>query len=265
MQKPDFNGFLKRASALIQADSRFAGLTVGGSWQDGNFDEWSDLDLVLVSYPDFQQALVSEAQSLASQMGDLLVGFTGEHIGHSNVLICLYDQPLLHVDLKFIPLPDFETRVENPLILFERKGELSEILSRTEGAYPMPDLQWIEDRFWVWIHYAALRLGRGELLELNDHLGYIRNTVLGSLQLMKYGFTPRRVRRAEQHLPPAALAELVSTIGRYERQALYQATLATVELYRKLRDYHATEHLQHQSRAENRALEFLKAVGEQGQ
>lgn len=264
MTQQQFQPFIERATAVVQADERFAGLTVGGSWREGRLDEWSDLDLVLVGYPEHQPALLANSHDIAESLGDLLSGFTGDHIGHPNVLICLYDSPLLHVDLKFIPLAGFEDRVEDPVILFERHGELSEILSRTQGAYPMPDLQWIEDRFWVWIHYAALRLGRGELLELNDHLGYLRNTVLGSLQLMKHGQSPRRVRRAEMDLPPQALAQLIDTIGRYERQALYQATLATAELYRELREFHATPELQYRSRAETRAMEFLVAVGTSG-
>ena len=32
--------------------------------------------------------------------------FTGEHVGESRVLICLYGPPLLHVDLKFVSLSD---------------------------------------------------------------------------------------------------------------------------------------------------------------
>ncbi|MER7057532.1 MULTISPECIES: hypothetical protein [unclassified Streptomyces] len=34
----------------------------------------------------------------------------------------------------------------------------------------MPDLQWIEDRFWIWVHYGATKLGRGELFEVNGFL-----------------------------------------------------------------------------------------------
>ncbi|PKL76481.1 MAG: oxalate:formate antiporter, partial [Candidatus Melainabacteria bacterium HGW-Melainabacteria-1] len=190
MTLPIHQQFATRAIRFVETDERFAGLTVGGSWREGRLDEWSDLDLVLVAWPEQQAAILDSRMEIAHALGELLSGFTGEHIGDPRVLICLYDNPLLHVDLKFVSLPDFEVRVEDPVVLFERDNALSEILSRTTGAYPLPDLQWIEDRFWVWTHYAGLRLGRGELMELADHLSYVRNSVLGSLLLMKHGLPP---------------------------------------------------------------------------
>ena len=90
----------------------------------------------------------------ARHFGDLISGFTGEHVGEPRVLICLYDKPLLHVDIKFLTLPEFYDRVENPVVLFERNNQLSDIINSTNAVWPQPDFQWIEDRFWTWVHYA---------------------------------------------------------------------------------------------------------------
>jgi hypothetical protein len=53
-------------------------------------------------------------------MGNLLAAFTGEHVGEPRLLICLFADPLMHVDLKFISLGQLSSRVEDPVILWER-------------------------------------------------------------------------------------------------------------------------------------------------
>lgn len=53
----------------------------------------------------------------ARKIGPLLSAFTLEHVGEPLVLICLYDQPLLHVE--FVSLEEFKERVENPHILLD--------------------------------------------------------------------------------------------------------------------------------------------------
>jgi len=74
----------------------------------------------------------------------------------------LYDDPLLHVDLKFITLDEFWERVEHPVVLLDTEQALQNLINATKAEFPMPDYQWIEDRFWTWIHYALLKIGRGE-------------------------------------------------------------------------------------------------------
>src|SRR5712692_6602221 len=54
--------------------------------------------------------------------------------------------------------PNVTTRVEDPVVLWERDGRLTSALQRGMPAYPQPDLQWIEDRIWVWVHYAATKI-----------------------------------------------------------------------------------------------------------
>ncbi|MBI2206762.1 MAG: hypothetical protein HYU41_23240 [Candidatus Rokubacteria bacterium] len=48
-------------------------------------------------------------------------------------------------------------------------------------------LQWIEDRFWVRMHYIAAKIARGELFEAIDGLVFVRSRVLGPLILSEAG------------------------------------------------------------------------------
>ena len=144
-------------------------------------DEFSDLDLVVVRADDHQTAVLDNARAFAAELGPILHSFTGEHVGEPWLLITLFGPPPLHVDVKFVRDRDLDDRVEDGLIVWQRDGVLDAALGRADAAWPEPDPQWIEDRFWVWVHYAATKIGRGELFECLDMLSVVRGTVSGTL------------------------------------------------------------------------------------
>ncbi len=72
----------------------------------------------------------------AKSFGQLLTGFTGEHVGEKRLLICLFDNPLLHVDLKFLTLDEFKVRVENPQIILDEDDQLKKVIQETEFEFP---------------------------------------------------------------------------------------------------------------------------------
>jgi hypothetical protein len=86
-------------------------------------------------------------------------------VGEPRLLVCLYGPPLLHVDLKFMSIEELLDRIEDPAILWDRDRALRSAMSRSKAEYPPPRFQWIEDRFWVWVHYIAVKINRGELFE----------------------------------------------------------------------------------------------------
>ncbi len=152
--------FAAGAVATACDDDRLLAVIVGGSVASGTADEYSDLDLVLVSTADAHRHLVAEAMDFASRLGPLLVAFTGEHVGEPRLLITLYGPPATHVDLKFVSVDDLDTRVENGVVLWQRDNRIRDALARSAPAWPSADVQWIEDRFWVWVHYVAAKVGR---------------------------------------------------------------------------------------------------------
>jgi hypothetical protein len=178
--------FITNAIAHIQQDSEALGLAAGGSYASGELDAYSDLDLVLITTQPIAPDL-EKMRAYASRLGTMLASFRGDHVGEPRLLIALYDDPLLHVDIKFLTPSEFFGRVENPLILWERDGALSAIMQQSEPHFPDFDFQWAEDRFWIWVHYAALKIGRGEYFEAMDFLAFVRNTVLGPLLHLKNG------------------------------------------------------------------------------
>jgi predicted nucleotidyltransferase len=251
--------FAQGAALVVEKDPTLAGLAVGGSWLTGTLDAYSDLDLVVVTEEKIT-GNPARMKQYAAAFGSLLSGFTGEHVGEPRLLICLYDDPLLHVDLKFVTVEEFHERVEDPVILVDKGGRLAAAIEAAPAHLPLPDYQWIEDRFWTWIHYALLKIGRGELLEATDFLGYLRMVVLGPLLQAANGLSPRGVRRVETTLPPAELEALYATLCLPGRQALLQSLRAAVVLYRRLREELAPAGLHRQEATEERVLKYFEEI-----
>lgn len=251
--------FAYRVAEIVQRDETVIGLAAGGSWISGEMDEYSDLDLILITK---EKITENKEQMLqyAKSFGDLISGFTGEHVGEPRVLICLYDNPLLHVDIKFLTLPELYDRVENPAVLFERNKQLSEIIKLTNAVWPQPDFQWIEDRFWTWVHYACLKIGRGELMEAFDFLSFLRMTVLSPLLQVKNNKQARGMRRVETGLNPSDLENLKITIAQYNKTSVIKALDNCIGIYKSLRRKLYTDAVQLQTLAEKRSLDYFKEI-----
>jgi hypothetical protein len=243
-------------SAAVRSDPRLLGVTIGGSAVVGTMDEFSDADFVVVCADDAHGEVLAEARDFAARIGPLLAAFTGEHVGEPRLLIALYGPPLLHVDLKFVARSELASRVEDGLLVWERDGEVTATRSETAAAWPRPDLQWIEDRFWIWIHYGATKLGRGELFECLDVLTYLRAAVFGPLLAVMHGQRPQGVRRAERYAPDAVRA-LEATIGDHTSAGCAAALRSSVELYRRLRAQLADPSLVERREAEAAVLAYL--------
>lgn len=251
--------FAYRVANLVKEDGSVIGLAASGSFITNELDEYSDLDLILITkekVTDDKDKMIAYAKSF----GNFINGFTGEHVGEPRVLICLYDDPLLHVDIKFLTLPELYTRVENPVVLFERDNQLTYIINSTKAEWPQPNYQWIEDRFWTWVHYACLKIGRGELMEAFDFLSFLRMMVLSPLLQVKNNKQVRGLRRVETQLSLSDLENLKITIAQYNRESIIKALDNSISIYRSLRRKLYSDTVQLQSLAEKRSCEYLKSI-----
>ncbi|ANO52322.1 aminoglycoside 6-adenylyltransferase [Woeseia oceani] len=254
----EFEQFISRATEVLEDDERFLGLAIAGSWVSNEIDEFSDLDLVIVcedgAVPD-----LSAMREIAESLGSLVSSFTGEHVGEPGLLICLFDTGrIVHVDIKFGTLEVIRNRPYDPVVVWERDSELSNVLASTCATPVAPNPQWIEDRFWTWVHYAALRLGRTDLFALVGFLGFIREQVLGPLALHAGGFLPFGVRRIEEYLPEYS-RRLQETVPAYDANSCYRAVLASIDIYRDLRA-HVRDGLVVNEQAEVASVRYLKEV-----
>ncbi len=251
--------FAEKVVKAISDDDTVVGLAVAGSWLTNEIDAYSDLDLILVT----RETIGGNAPKMlhyARQFGSFLSGFTGEHVGEPRVLICLYDNPLLHVDIKFVTLDEFPQRIETPAILLDKGDQLRNILEQTEPRFPYPDYQWIEDRFWTWVHYALPKIGRGEYVEAFDFFGFLRMIVFGPLLHIKNGNLPRSVRKVETQLAPGDFEELQKTLPTYSRTSLLKSLQHSVSLYRHLRQTLFSTGVTWQAGTEERVMAYFDSI-----
>ena len=252
--------FIDRAVGILKQDARICGIALCGSYTTGNMDEFSDLDFMLAVETESFEQLLAERKAIAGKLGSLLSAFPGDHIGVPDLLICLYDAPMLHVDLNFIPLDKAGNRFNGTALLYDKDGCLAGTSQGTGPAYPPFQLQWVEDRFWVWVHYTALKIARGELFETLDAISFLRSTVLGPLLHVIKGGAPRGVRRLEQ-IAPEYLPRLIETVPCYEAFSCIRALRVEIELYRALRELSPDMITRHRE-AETRSVDYLDEIAE---
>jgi len=230
----ELSSFIARAKGICAEDTRIVALLACGSIASGAADRYSDIDLVVVCGNDAYDGIMHSRESFAAKLGILLSSFTGEHVGEPRLLICLYDDPILHVDLKFIAEDDLGHGVEKPLVLFSRCKSIAQIVESGVYEWPSRNSEWFEARFWIWMHYCAGKIARGELFEAHGMLAFAREHVIGPMIARSKGLRERGVRRIESESPEWA-AKLARTIPTCDKSGTIDAMLATIEFYKELR------------------------------
>jgi hypothetical protein len=256
---PRHAAFVERALPHFQSDPRVLGVAAAGSWITGSMDEHSDVDLVIALRPECSSEVMAQRLTIASRLGALLAAFTGEHVGEPRLLICLYGPPLLHVDLKFVSAEDLGSRVEDPIVLWEREDTITRALATSRAVWPQPDVQWIEDRFWVWVHYMGAKVLRGECFEVLDSLGFLRARVLAPLAAIAEGRNARGVRHVERDLS-AYVGPFRKTLAGHDAGACVRAIREVAQQYQALRDRVAAPGLVRRVEAQREALSYLDTM-----
>ena len=142
-------------------------------------------------------------------------------------------------------------------MLWEREGQLTRALSEGTANYPAPKHQWIEDRFWIWLHYGAGKIGRGEIFEAIEFISYLRVNVLGPMGLQMAGALPNGVRKIEK-LAPAFSKTLMQTIPTYDAKDCARALRVCADIYKSLRSSNPLVNLN--QAAEAAAMQYLSEV-----
>ena len=252
--------FINQALPALKRDRRILGVALGGSYSRNEMDDFSGLDFIIAVEPDEFENILKDRVMIAEQLGTLLSCFPAEHINLPEILICLYSNPLLHVDLYFRPLDKISERFEEQVVLYEKDSLMSDEYAKKPAEIPIPDLQWFEDRFWIWVHYIANRIGRGELFDAIEGLSFLRKRVLGPLLLVKYGSPPWGVRNVEV-VAPAELPRLVATLAEHNQESCLRALKEAANFYIYLRGYNKAK-LVNRAQAERGALKYLNTISD---
>jgi predicted nucleotidyltransferase len=226
--------FWSRAEPILRADPRLLGVLAAGSAISGEMDDYSDLDLILVVKDGDIAELLASHVDYPARIPGLLTSFIGHHVGEPRLVIALFENPLVHVDFKFVTADALDRRIETPLVLIDDTGALARRLGAGQASWPNRDPQWFEDRIWTWFHYGAVKIARGELYEALNFMADIRKMVLGPLAARRHDRNQNAVRRIET-IAPALAERLHATVTLRDRDQLWTALSAAIDLYLELR------------------------------
>ncbi|NOH78188.1 oxalate:formate antiporter [Vibrio sp. RE86] len=248
---------LEHIVAVLSNDPRICGIGCSGSYASDSMDQYSDLDFVIAIEPEYHSEVMEQRFDILNQFEGLLAAFTGEHVGEPRLIVSLFerDEPV-HVDFKFVSLPDAAVRVDDTQVLWQRGSCLSDVFVTKQPYYPQPNAQWIEDRFWIWVHYAATKIARGEYFETLEFISFLRVTALSPLALQQAGLTPSGVRTIEKRLPEFA-SKLVKTVAQPEKTSLISALEQCITIYLELR---AKESVTINDQAKQASIAYLEAL-----
>jgi len=248
---------LEHIVAVLSQDPRICGIGCSGSYASDSMDEYSDLDFVIAIEPEHHSEVMAQRFEILNQFEGLLAAFTGEHVGEPRLIVSLFgSSDPVHVDFKFVSLPDAAVRVDDTQVLWQRENCLSDVFASKQPHYPQPDAQWIEDRVWIWVHYAATKIARGEYFETLEFISFLRMTALSPLALQQAGLTPSGVRTIERRLPEFA-SKLVKTVAMPEKVSLIAALEHCIAIYLELR---AKENVTINDQAKQVSIAYLEAL-----
>ena len=253
--------FINRALPVLKKDKRIVGVALSGAYSGENTEERSGLEFIIAVDPAEYASILHDRGTIAASLGNLLASFPADHIQKPEQLICMYEfESIHHVDLDFQPLDKISIRTANPEILYEKDNLLSSELSKTPVTIPTADLQWYEDRFWIWVHYITNNIRRGELFDAIEGLSFLRQRVLGPLMQLKNGKSPIGVRSIEANAP-AEIPRLVATLAEHNPKSCLRALKSAADLYIYLRGYNISKLLSRED-AQRRALQYLSTISD---
>ena len=119
------------------------------------------------------------------------------------------------------------------------------------------ELNVIEDRFWIWLHYGAGKIGRGEIFEAIELISYLRVNVLGPMGLQMAGALPNGVRKLEKFAPGFSKT-LTQTVATYDAKDCARALHVCADIYKSLRS--ANPPVSINQAAEAAAMQYLSDV-----
>ncbi|MCP3099685.1 hypothetical protein LZ198_12485 [Myxococcus sp. K15C18031901] len=224
--------FLDGAVRAWSTDARLLGVARADGHRPTYIDGTRELVLVLVCRDEALAGVLAERLDLAKAAGPLLQAFSED----SRRLTCLYDRPLIHVELDFATLTELGHLEGKTSVVWEHSGALTARLERPmSGPDDAPPPHWFEGRFWVWVHQAACMAQQRRVFDCITLLGTLREQVLVPMLRAVVRAPPRTLlSELGTRLPPDG-PQFEDTVARPVPEDCGRALHATVGIYDLLR------------------------------
>ncbi|MFD8723167.1 hypothetical protein ACFV2H_35660 [Streptomyces sp. NPDC059629] len=189
-------------------------LAVRGGLARGRVDSYSDLDLVLYVAPEADRAAVGAAVGEhVARWGRLLTMFPADHVGlpHLFVFLVAREGAVLKLDVAVEFGPGNAGRTASEVEIWRERRRIAPNPDVAASPVREFDPGRALDRAVGWAWYTHTKLCRGELLEAERTVAFLRALVVVPLLLHRHGLPQEDFRWLEQRLPGPVLDALRST------------------------------------------------------
>jgi predicted nucleotidyltransferase len=209
INQPKHRRLVSKAVKFLIRDKRVRGLYLSGSTRT---DEYSDIDLTILSTEQDRESLEKDRLKIASQLGEIEAEAMSL-IPHTYVVF--FHQDEIKFDFNFHAIPERNRPDKADIeILYDPTGQLHRLVeesAKMTWTIDLDELSNIIKHFYVAISYTLSKIARGELWESRDCVEYYRQLLLMFEDILakrkREGY-----RRLEQKLSARKLALLKQTI-----------------------------------------------------
>jgi predicted nucleotidyltransferase len=230
--------FTQRFIDLCQKDEQVLAAFLGGSNARNAADVYSDLDLCVITTDEAYERFCASRESFMQQIGELVFF---EVFGKPELVFFIYVDGT-EGELYFCSKSGMDRLHSGPFkVLLDKKGILDDFSSSEEkpdASDQHETLRRLITTFWHELSHFITAMGRGQLWWAFGQLESLRRQCVGLLRLQHdfsvYAGGDEPYFKVENDLPDDELTPLLETCVLRERQAMYEAVVVMVNLYRKV-------------------------------
>ena len=236
---------LQRFQVACEQDGRIVAAFLGGSFARGKVDEWSDLDIYLITTDDGYEEFFAERQAFVRQLGEPVLVEDFNDFGFDMVLFTFADG--VEGELSMARESGFDHIHGGPhKVLVDKKGLLE---GKTFALYQPAEADQLRTLqhaiYWFWEHLSHFiaGIGRKQTWTAYGSLDEMRMKCL-KLARLRHDFDTEHssYSSVEQYVPEEELRPLVPTCVSLEAEAMLQAAQMLVEFYRQIAPSLAAKH-----------------------
>jgi hypothetical protein len=232
----DHEAVLERFVALCSADERIVAAFLGGSHARAEADEFSDIDLCLITTDAAFEEVVSGRRAIVEQLG---VPLFLEDFGLDGIVFFILADGT-EAELFFRRASDVDeiSDVGPYRTLLDKEG----ILAGAEFPMREPDradqveaLGHVVSWFWHDLSHLIAALGRGHLWWAHGQLEALRASCVNLIRIEQHveAQEDESYEKLDQAISTTALSDLRSTLAPMERGAMLRAAVTIVDFFRE--------------------------------
>jgi predicted nucleotidyltransferase len=230
----DYQPLIDRFVAACRDDERVVAALLYGSHARGTADQYSDLDLGLVTTDASHDDFVASREAFVRSLGEAL--FVEDFDDPGEVYAIYSDGAEAEIILSRESQPDRHGGVSK--VLLDKRGLFAGRAEVAVAPHAEPRVEEIRRQIhWFWhdVSHFIVAMGRGQLWWAYGQLDDLRRYCLNLARFeVDPSAEPEGYWKIDGALSDERLAALAATVCLREREAMLQAAHATVRLYREL-------------------------------